>query len=247
MFETLTANVPEGSVIGPLLGLAIGVLLGLSPVAFPMIPAVVGALSPGQVDAHGRRQTLPVRRVFPTILAFTAGMNGVLGIAGYLFVTVTILAARTAVVSSIAAAAIMGVIGLRLLTRRTSLCSRAAAVPPRPASAFLFGVFFSVGGCPGCGPIAIGLGAAAASIAGPIYALAIITAFVLGHALVLTAAASLGARLLPGGDAAASWLRLDLVVGVMLVAAAGFYIYRVISGDVTTLLPGEPGSSVLPG
>jgi cytochrome c biogenesis protein CcdA len=247
MLTTLIADVANGSVIGPVLGLAIGVLLGLSPVAFPMIPAIVGTLSPGQLDAAGRRRVLPVARAFPTILAFTAGMNGVLGVAGYLFVTVTVLAARTAVISSLAAAAIMGVIGIRLLTRRTSLCSRATAVPPRPAHAFLFGVFFSIGGCPGCGPIAIGLGAAAASIAGPLYALAVIAAFVLGHALVLTVAANLGARLLPQGKAAASWLRLDLVVGVMLLAAAAFYVYRVASGDVTTLLPGEPGSGTLPG
>jgi cytochrome c biogenesis protein CcdA len=136
MFETLIGNVgegtAEGSVLGPVLGLAIGVLLGLSPVAFPMIPAVVGTLSPGQVGADGRRRALPLTRVFPTILAFTAGMNGVLGLAGYLFVTVTILAARTAVVSSLAAAAIMGVIGLRLLTRRTSLCSRPRRSLPDP-------------------------------------------------------------------------------------------------------------------
>jgi predicted membrane protein len=41
------------------------------------------------------------------------------------------------------------------------------------------------------------LGGAAAAIAGPVYALAIITASVVRHALVLTTAAALGARLLP--------------------------------------------------
>jgi cytochrome c biogenesis protein CcdA len=243
----LIAQVAEGPLLGPLLALVIGVLLGLSPVAFPMVPAVVGTLAPGQFSAQGERQPVPLRTAFPTILAFTAGMNGVLGLAGYAFVAVTVFTARAAVVSSLAAAAIMGVLGLRLLTRRTTLCRRAAAVPPHPWQALLFGVFFSVGGCPGCGPISIGVGVAAASVGGPLYGLAVIAAFVLGHALVLTAFAVLGARLLPSGTTNVPWLRLDIVVGLMLLAAAIFYVYRVASGQVTTLLPGEPGSGLLPG
>lgn len=41
------------------------------------------------------------------------------------------------------------------------------------------------------------------------------------------------------------WRRLDLVVGVLFVAAA-YYVFRIVSGDVTTNLPGEPGSGLLP-
>jgi cytochrome c biogenesis protein CcdA len=247
MITSLIAQVADARVLGPLLALAIGVLLGLSPVAFPMVPAVVGAFAPGRLSSEGKRERVPLRRAFPTIMAFTAGMNGVLGLAGYVFVTITVFTARAAVVSSLAAAAVMGTLGILLLTRRTSLCRRALAVPPRPWQAFLFGIFFSVGGCPGCGPISIGVGVAAASVGGPLYGLVVIAAFVLGHALVLTALAVLGARLLPAGTSNVPWLRLDLIVGVMFVAAALFYVYRVVTGEVTTLLPGEPGSGMLPG
>lgn len=40
--------------------------------------------------------------------------------------------------------------------------------------------------------------------------------------------------------------RLDLVVGALFVLAAAYYLYRVLNGDVSTKLPGEPGSGLLP-
>lgn len=244
MVETLIARLAEGSLLGPLLGLLVGGLLGLSPIALPTIPAVLATVSRGYVYESGYRLRAPVGQAFPSILAFTAGMNGVLGLAGYAFVTVTVALARAAVALHVFAAAAMLVLGLRLLTRKSSVCGRPGAIPPEPGRAFLYGIGFSIGGCPGCGPVALAVGSAAAAVAGPIYGLAIIGTFILGHALVLLAAAAVGSRLLPDGQI--SWLRLDLVVGVMLLLGAGYYIFRIFNGDVTTLLPGEPGSTILP-
>lgn len=246
MFFKLLEQLAEGSVAGPLMGLALGVLLGLSPLALPMVPAVVAAASPGRVDGSGVRTAPSLLRLAPSIIAFTAGMNGVLGVVGYLFVTVTVALTRASVVLHVVAAAVMGILGLRLLLRRTSLCNRARAVPPNPVRAFLYGIAFSVGGCPACGPIAMGVGTAAALVGGPVYGLAIISAFVLGHAIVLIAAAGVGAKLLPAGTASVPWLRLDLLVGVMFLLASAFYVYRLLTGQVSTLLPGEPGSKFLP-
>lgn len=90
------------------------------------------------------------------------------------------------------------------------------------------------------------MGAAAALVGGPLYGLLTVGAFVLGHALVLIAAAGVGSRLLPNGTSSVPWLKLDLVVGVMFLLASAFYLYRVLSGEVTTKLPGEPGSGLLP-
>lgn len=244
MVDVLIGRLAEGSLLGPLLGLLIGALLGLSPIALPTIPAVLATVSRGYVYENGYRLRTPVAEAFPSILAFTAGMNGVLGIAGYVFVTVTVVLARAAVALHLFAAAAMLVLAFRLLTRRTSVCGRPGAIPPEPGRAFLYGVGFSIGGCPGCGPVALAVGSAAAAVAGPVYGLAIIVAFVLGHALVLLAAAAVGSRLLPDGHV--SWLRLDLLVGVLLLLGTAYYVFRIISGDVTTLLPGEPGSTVLP-
>lgn len=244
MIESLIAWLGDGSPFGPLLGFVVGALLGLSPVALPTIPAVLATVSRGYVYENGYRLRTPVSESFASILAFTAGMNGVIGVAGYLFVTVTVAFARAAVALHLVAATAMIVVGIRLLARRTSVCGRPNTIPPEPGRAFLYGIGFSIGGCPGCGPIALAVGSAAAVVAGPLYGMLIITMFVLGHATVLLAVAAVGSRLLPDGFV--SWLRLDRLVGVLLVAAAAYYLFRIISGDVTTVLPGEPGSTVLP-
>lgn len=246
MFEQLLGQIASGSVTGPLLGLALGILLGVSPLALPMVPAVVSMGAPGRLDDGGVRTAPSLLRLVPSIISFTAGMNGVLGVVGYLFVTVTVVLARAAIVLNVVAAVVMAVLGLRLLLRRTSLCKRATAIPPKPGAAFVYGIAYSVGGCPACGPIALGVGSAAALMGGPVYALAVIAAFVLGHAAVLIAATGLGARLLPNGTADVPWLRLDLVVGAMFMLASAFYVYRLVTGKVTTRLPGEPGSGLLP-
>lgn len=246
MIDALLERLSEATAVAPLLGLAVGVLLGLSPLALPMVPAVVATVSAGRLDERGVRHRLPLLRLAPSIIAFTAGMNGVLGLVGLLFATVAVALTRASIVLHLLAAAVLGVLGLRLLLRRSSLCNRAKAIPPRPGAAFLYGIGFSVAGCPACGPIAIGIGSATALVAGPLVGLATVATFVLGHAVVLIAAAGLGARLLPSGTENVPWLRLDLIVGAMFLLASAYYLYRVLSGEVTTKLPGEPGSGLLP-
>lgn len=244
MLESLIAQLADGSVVGPLLGFGVGALLGLSPAALPTIPAVLATVSRGYVNDSGYRLRTPVSEAFPSILAFTAGMNGVIGLAGYAFVTVTVALARAAVVLHLVAAVAMVVLAVRLLSRRASVCGRPGTIPPQPVRAFLYGIGFSIGGCPGCGPVALAVGSAAALVGGPVYGLLLITTFVLGHATVLLAATAVGSRLLPDGHV--SWLRLDLVVGLLLLAGAAYYVYAIATGTVTTVLPGEPGSTVLP-
>lgn len=246
MIDNLIGRMAEGSAAGPILGYLIGVLLGLSPVALPTVPAVMGVLSPGRLDERGIRIRTPLLKVFPSIVAFTAGMNGVLGLLAYVLVTVTVAIARAQIALHVLAAVIMGALGVRLLLRKTSLCKRAETISPQPAKAFFYGIAFSVSGCPGCGPIAIGVGSAAAIVAGPLYGLLIIAAFVLGHATVLVLAAAVGSRLLPERVSDIPWLRLDMLVGVFFLVASAYYFFRLVNGDVTTKLPGEPGSGLLP-
>ncbi len=77
-------------------------------------------------------------------------------------------------------------------------------------------------------------------------ALVTVAAFVAGRTAVLIATAALGSRLLPAGAGALPWRRLDTVVGGLFLLAAAYYAWRLLSGGVSTLLPGEPGSGVLP-
>lgn len=241
MVEDLIARIPDAAVLAPLLGFVAGALLSLSPVSLPSVPVVVSTLSPGTLSATGERHRRPLLPALPVVLAFVAGMDGVLGILGMAIVEVAEALTRAAVVLHLVSAGLLAVLGLRLLLRRTSLCNRARALPPAPSEAFAFGMVFAVTGCPACGPIAIGVGAAAALVGGPALAFGVVGAFVVGRAVVLLLTAAAGARLLPSGTDDVPWRRLDTVVGALFLLAAAYYAYRVASGAVITQLPGEPG------
>lgn len=218
-------------------------LLGLSPASLPSVPAVVALIAPRQLNEWGELRRWPLLRSAPAVVAFVVGMDGVLASVGVVLVEVTVLLTRAAVVLHVVAAILLATLGLRLLTRRTSLCHQARSVPPTPGAALVYGTVFAVTGCPACGPIAIGVGTAAAAAGGPVTALAVVAAFVLGRAAVLLAAAATGARL-AGNATSVRWARLDLVVGLLFLAGSAYYIFRLLRGDVATQLPG--GGGVLP-
>ncbi|MGH9135654.1 MAG: hypothetical protein ACRD0G_01235 [Acidimicrobiales bacterium] len=80
-------------------------------------------------------------------------------------------------------------------------------------------------------------------VGGPLLALATLAAFIAGRTVVLLAAAYAGDRLLPSRTSPA-WRRLDLVVGVLFLAASAYYALRLGTGRVSTRLPGEPGDGL---
>lgn len=245
MTEVLLERLADASTLAPLLGFAVGVALSLSPVSLPALTVSVAALAPGQMDTAGQREHMPLRRAFIILLAFVMGMDGLFAAAGYAIVSVTVALARASVMLHLLAGAVLTVLGIRLLSRRSSLCNRATAMPPYPSGAFLFGALFSVTGCPGCGPVVIGLSSVAVIVAGPAVALLVLGAFLLGRTLTLLAAVRAGSRLLPVATEQVAWRRLDVVVGGLFLAAGVYYLIVVATGQVTTVLPGEPGG-VLP-
>lgn len=234
------ARISEAALLAPVLGFLAGALLSLSPVSLPSVPIVVSTLAPGTLSDSGERQRRSAISALPVVLAFVAGMDGVLGMVGLVVIAVAEFLTRAGVILHLISATLLGTLGLRLLLRRSTLCNRARALPPNPSEAFMFGLVFAVTGCPACGPIAIGVGAAASLVGGPLLALGVLAAFILGRAVVLLIAAAAGARLLPTG-ADVPWRRLDVVVGALFLVAAAYYVYRVASGAVITELPGEPG------
>ena len=248
MIEDLVARIPDTAALAPLLAFAAGALLSVSPIALPSLPVVVSAVAPSTRPAapDGTEQAEPGRwpllRAAPTVFAFVAGMDGVLGGAAMAIAELAEFLTRAAVALHLVSAVLLAAAGLRLLLRRTSLCRRAGALPPAPSEAFVFGMVFAVTGCPACGPIAIGVGTAAAAVAGPGLAFGVVGAFLIGRAAVLLGAAAASARLVPSGVAdPAVWRRLDIAVAVLFLTGAGYYLLRVLSGAVTTSLPGEPG------
>lgn len=245
MISELTEQLANSGVAAPLFGFLVGLVLSVSPLALPSVPVVLATVSPGRLAADGTRERVPVLSAMGSVLAFVVGMDGVVGLAGYAFVEVATGLIRASVVLHLVAAAVLTTLGLRLLLRRTSLCHRATGLPSNPVKAFAAGVAFSVGGCPACGTVAVGVGAAAALAGGPLTALLTLYAFVLARTLALLVIAAVGGRVLPAGREV-PWHRLDRIVGGLFVVAGAYYLARVLRGDVITVVPGEPGSGVLP-
>lgn len=245
MTDVLVGYLSEATSLAPLLGFAVGVALSLSPVSLPALTVSIAVLAPGRVDVAGQREHMSWHRSFAVLLAFVIGMDGLFAGAGYAVAGLAVALTRASVALHLLAGAVLTGLGLRLLSRRSSLCSRATAMPPHPSGAFLFGALFAVTGCPGCGPVVIGLSSVAVIVAGPGTALLVLGAFLLGRTLTLLAAARMGSKLLPVGTDQITWRRLDLVVGGFFVAAGAYYLILVATGQVTTILPGEAGG-VLP-
>lgn len=243
MLDVVLDQIPDAALLAPLLALLAGALLTVSPIALPSVPVVVSAVAPGTITEGGRRSE-PLLRSAPSVLAFVAGMDGMLGIFGAVIIELSDFLTRAGIILHLTSAALLGTLGLRLLLRRSSLCQRAGTLPPNPVEAFTFGVFFGVAGCPACAPIAIGVGAAAGIVAGPAIAFAVIAAFVVGRAASLLVLAAVGARFLPTDTDQAGWRRVDLVIGWIFMVIAAYYLYRVLSGAVVTSLPGEPGGGL---
>ena len=243
MLDAVLDQIPDAALLAPLLALLAGALLTVSPIALPSVPVVVSAVAPGAITDEGRR-TEPLLRSAPSVFAFVAGMDGLLGVFGAVIIELSDFLTRAGIVLHLTSASLLATLGLRLLLRRASLCQRAGTLPPHPAEAFTFGVFFGVAGCPACAPIAIGVGAAAGIVAGPGIAFAVIVAFVVGRAASLIAIAAVGARFVPTDTDRSGWRRVDLVIGWVFLAIAAYYLWRVLSGAVVTSLPGEPGGGL---
>lgn len=235
----------QTGVLAVVLGFGVGALLAISPVALPTIPAVVSVLTPleaGEGDTPPRLRPL---EAVPVVGAFVLGMDGIVAVAGYLFVELTVALARASVVLHVVAAVLLAVAGLRLLTRRTSLCRRTHTIPPTPGAALVYGIGFALGGCPGCLSISLSVGAAGALLGGPIYALGMLAAFVVGHTVVLLGVATAGARFVRSSEPGSRrWARLDTAVGILFLVAAAYYTFRVLSGTATSILPGELGGLI---
>lgn len=239
--EFLTLQIESAGLLAPLVGLLVGMALTLTPISWPSVPAVVALVGPARA---ARREQRPAAvsgpRGFAVVLGFVIGMDGVVATLSAVFVSVLVLLTRAAVVLTVVAIVVLVYAAIRLLLARgPALCRRLDALPPDPLRAVSAGVAFSVGGCPGCAPIAAAVGTAAAA-AGPLASLLVIAAFVVGRAGTLYAAAAAGSRWLLPGDARKA-RRVDVVVAAVLLVSAAYYAYRLAAGQVLTAVPGEAG------
>ena len=237
--DALTAGIEHSGLLAPLFAVLVGVALTMTPLAWPSIPAVVALVGPARAAARDDRPAaISRRRGLAVVIGFVIGMDGVIATVSAVFLGVLVFLTRVAVVLNVLAVVLLTAVALRLLlAREPALCRRLNALPPDPLRAVSAGVAFSVSGCPGCAPVAAAVGAAAAA-AGPVMSMLVVACFVLGRAGTLYVAAAAGARWLTTSRKKEA-RRVDLVLAGVLLAAAAYYAFRLINGDVLTTLPGE--------
>lgn len=239
--EVLTAGIENAGWLAPLLGALAGVALTLTPVSWPSVPAVVALVGPARAAARDDGPAaVSGPRGFAVVLGFVIGMDGVIATMSATFLGVLVLLTRAAVVLTVVAVVLLTYVGLRLLLAQgPAVCRRIDRLPPDPLRAVSAGLAFSVTGCPGCAPVAAAVGTAAAA-AGPFVSLLVVAAFVLGRAGTLYAAAAAGGHWLTPADPRKA-RRVDVVIAVVLLLSAAYYAWRLLDGQVLTILPGESG------
>lgn len=237
--EFLTIRIENAGLLAPAIGALVGAALTLTPISWPSLPAVVALVGPARAAAReDRPAAISGPRGFAVVLGFVIGMDGVIATLSAVSASVLLLLTRAAIALTILAIVVLTYAAVRLLmSRGPAVCRRLDALPPDPLRAVSAGVAFSVSGCPGCAPIAAAVGTAAAA-AGPLVALLVIAAFVVGRAATLYAAAATGGRWLVPSDPHRA-RRVDIALAVILLLSAAYYAYRLLDGQVFTTLPGE--------
>ncbi len=238
--ELLTVRIEQAGLLGPAVGVLVGVALTLTPLAWPSLPAVVALVGPARAAAREDRPgAVSGPRGFAVVVGFVIGigMDGVIATLSAVSVGLLVALTRAAVVLTVVAIVVLTYAGLRLLLAKgPALCRRLDALPPDPLRAVSAGVAFSVSGCPGCAPIAAAVGTAAAA-AGPLVSMLVTAGFVVGRAGTLYAAAAAGGSWLVPSDPRRA-RRAAVAVAVGRLMSAAYYAYRRLDGQVFTSLSG---------
>lgn len=165
--------------------LVIGIMLGLNPLALPILGTAVALGSTGEVGAKGAGVRVTA--------AFGAGMVVVYTLVGLFAgrvdaVTDGILRPYAGIGYAVLGLILLA-LGAFVLTRPTSFCS-ACALPlrrnPTVFGAFLAGIPGGFVNCPACAGIVLGVASSSATLGNPLYSGAVMLALGAGHAAVLT-------------------------------------------------------------
>lgn len=212
--------------------LALGVLLGLNPLALPMLGTSVALGTTGELGAKGGGLKLAG--------AFAAGLATVytlLGLGAGAVDEITEGFLRPwAGVAYLVLAVVMGGFAVWLWARPDRFCLACAAPPRRSRTAkaaFLAGLTGGFVNCPACAGIITGIAGSAATIGNPLYSGAVMAALGLGHGAVLVGATWLIAhgRILSDRTA-----RIGRRVAAVVLAAGA--VYFVVAAMGSGIVPG---------
>lgn len=223
---------PSAAVVG--LALVFGLLVGFAPSTLALAPVVVGYV--------GGAQARSIPRALGLSGSFVAGMVTVDVALGAVFA----LAGRGAVLGAglplwfaivTVLLIVLAVINLGLWRPKLPSLTPRGRLPTHPLGGFALGVPFGLVTCPACTPLLLPIALGAAATANPAYGAVLFGAFAVGRGLPLIALGVSGRAmaLVHAGARLMGWLKGAL--GVLLLAAAGFFFYRFLMvGGLSSLL-----------
>jgi cytochrome c biogenesis protein CcdA len=211
---------------GPLAAVAVGVVLGASPLAWPILATAIGV----RAGASGEPSAPPLR----ILLALGAGITAVYGALGLLTgqlerVMREVLGAWAGV-GYVALALVTAAGGLLLLLRPAATCRTLSAPPRGGPAAFLVGIALGMVNCPACAGIITGVAVSASVLGSTPYSVAVMVALGLGHTLTLLLVSRLSLNVVR--EATRSDAAIQRVGGVLLLISAAFFLFQAQAGGL---------------
>lgn len=203
-------------------GFFLGVLLGVNPLALPMLGTAVALGGSGELGARGAGVRVAAAFGAGMVVAYTA-----LGVvAGRVDQVNRAVFRPYASVGYIVLATVLLGVAAFLLLRPSAFCA-ACAKPakrnPTMLGAFLAGIPGGFVNCPACAGVVLGVAASAAVLGNPFYSSTVMFALGVGHAAVLTGLAWLITR---NRRFSLGWLSgLRVVAALVLVAIAAYFFW----------------------
>lgn len=219
-----------GSPAAALLAVPTGVALGLTPMSYPMVPAVVGYAAGGENTTVSRRAVLS--------LSFSAGVITVYALLGVAFATLG-LALMTLLNRSIwlwfaLLAPFLWIMGQRLVgvlwfdmpfsAVRTPSGSKEGGV----YGAYLLGLPFGLAGCPSCALILPSLLTAVAASGSPYIGVLVLVGLGVGQGMVLVAAGTMIGGIVRFDRIAPYRIFVEKAIGVVLLLTAAYFTWRAL-------------------
>jgi cytochrome c biogenesis protein CcdA len=198
----------------------VGVLLGASPLAWPILATAVGVRA-GASEKHDARP-------LSTLLALGAGITVVyasLGLlTGQLDRIVREVFGAWAGIGYLSLAALATAGGLLMLTKPAATCRVLSRPPSGAPAAFLVGVPLGIVNCPACAGVITGAAVSAGALGSTTYSVAVMTALGVGHTLTLLFVSRLSMNAV--GAMARSATTIQRVGGGLLLLSAAFFLFQ---------------------
>jgi cytochrome c biogenesis protein CcdA len=217
-----------GSLLGLAAAVVAGVLLGLTPVSYLLMPAVVGYAGSGKSPDRRRAAALSLAFVLGLITVYAA-IGALWGTVGWHLVD--LIERSLWLWYGIGAAALL-LMGLRMVGLLRLGWPRAVLpTPPDPAAgwqrgvlgAYLLGLPFGlVAGCPGREPVRLAVLTAVAATTQPLMGALAMLALGLGQGLILVAVGTCGATLPGLKGVARHRVAVNRLLGLLLLATAAY-------------------------